>query len=394
LQVLVSHLTPLNYQVTTAQHGEQCLDLINGGLRPDLILLDVMMPGLNGYEVCRKLRERHSINDLPIIFLTARGQESDTLEALQAGGSDFVRKPFVKAELMARIALHSRLARYSRVTGRFVPWKGLEWLGYKSVLDIRLGEAVDMDLTVLFSDLRDFTQITELMPPRDIMRMINSYIGATAHVISDCGGMIDKFLGDGMMALFRSPADGIKAAVLLSAAVNQYNLAHRAGGKRAALSCRVALNSGAVTFGPVGYQDRLDITPISSMINAASRMDGLAKEYGASIIAAEAMVLAANVDQKQIPYRRLGNGHIRGQKESIPIVEILAGDPEAVRERKLASRTAFEACVHFLNEGSISRALEGFLALAQQYPEDQAIRYLLDRCQVLIKKMVDDSRAA
>jgi two-component system sensor histidine kinase ChiS len=346
---------------------------------------------MTGYEVCRRLRQNHSLNDLPVVFLTAKNQESDMLEALQAGGNDFISKPFRKAEVLARVGLHSRLASYARMTGRFVPWRGLEWLGYKSILDVRLGDAVDLDLTVMFTDLRDFTSITADMAPREIMRMINSYIRATAPVVARHGGLIDKYIGDGMMAIFRSPADAIRAAIKLIETVNEYNSANRSGGRRPGLTCRVALNSGGVTYGPMGYEERIELTPLSNVVNVASRLDGLAKVFGATLVAAEHMLASAPTD---LPFRRLGSVSIRGRQEKLRLVEILAGETSDSLRRKIESRAEFEGNVELLESGQVSRALDGFLILARRDPGDQAVRYFLDQCRSQLASLVNTVDAA
>ncbi len=115
LQVLVNQLSPRNYRVARAQNGQEALDLIGKGLKPDVVVLDVMMPRMTGYEVCRKLRETYPASNLPIIMLTAKTQERDITEGLVAGANDYVTKPFSKNELLQRINTHIAIARSSEI---------------------------------------------------------------------------------------------------------------------------------------------------------------------------------------------------------------------------------------------------------------------------------------
>jgi len=142
-----------------------------------------------------------------------------------------------------------------------------------------------------------------------------------------------------------------------------------------------------VTYGPMGYEERLELTPLSDVINVASRLDGLAKVLGATLIAAEHLITAAGV-ATDLPYRRLGRFSIRGRKEQIALAEILAGDDPLVISRKIASRELFEANVKLLEDDQVSRALDGFLALAKLDPEDMAVRHFLDRCQARVSALV------
>ncbi|HEY9837333.1 MAG TPA: CHASE2 domain-containing protein, partial [Vampirovibrionales bacterium] len=135
LQVLANTLSLQNYAITRAANGPKALEIIENGFKPDLILLDVMMPRMTGYEVCEKIRQQFPAIDLPIVMLTAKNQVSDLVEGFNAGANDYLMKPFNKNELLTRIKTHIRLAKINAAYGRFVPHDFLEFLGQESIVD-------------------------------------------------------------------------------------------------------------------------------------------------------------------------------------------------------------------------------------------------------------------
>ncbi|MEM9770905.1 MAG: response regulator, partial [Cyanobacteria bacterium P01_D01_bin.73] len=178
LQVLENHLAFNGYQVTLATSGDEALEKITaaeGGF--DLVLLDVMMPKLSGYDACKQLRERFGPQELPIVMLTAKSQLSDLIAAFQCGASDYLTKPFIKDELLARIKTHVRLARINTSYQRFVPDEYLKFLNRESITEVKLGDHVSREMAVMFSDIRSFTPRAELMTPDESFRFINDYLG-------------------------------------------------------------------------------------------------------------------------------------------------------------------------------------------------------------------------
>ena len=133
----------------------------------DLVLLDVMMPKMSGFEVCERIRERFSPAELPVILLTAKNRVSDLVNGFSAGANDYLTKPFASDELLARVNVHLELAKISDSYARFVPRQFLEQLGKERIIDVALGDQVQREMTVLFSDIRDFTRLPEGMTPAE-----------------------------------------------------------------------------------------------------------------------------------------------------------------------------------------------------------------------------------
>ena len=150
LQALVNFLTLAKYNVATAADGQEALDYLGSGQPCDLVLLDVMMPKMSGFDVCQRIRERFSAADLPVILLTAKNRVSDLVNGFGAGANDYLTKPFARDELLARVSVHLELATISDSYARFVPRQFLEQLGRDRIIDVALGDQVQREMTVLF----------------------------------------------------------------------------------------------------------------------------------------------------------------------------------------------------------------------------------------------------
>ncbi|WP_364300783.1 response regulator [Moorena sp. SIO4A5] len=141
-QVISNYLSMENYAIATATNGLEALEILSSRFQPDLILLDVMMPRMTGYEVCEKIRQKFLPSELPVIMLTANNQVSDLVEGFTCGVNDYLTKPFYKHELLARIKSHLRLYKITSAYGKFVPHDFLRFLGYDSIVDVKLGNYV------------------------------------------------------------------------------------------------------------------------------------------------------------------------------------------------------------------------------------------------------------
>ncbi len=227
LQVVANHLLLQRYTVIQAANGMEALTEIQNGLRPDLIILDVMMPKMSGYQVCKKIREQFPASEMPIVMLTAKNQVSDLVEGLGAGANDYLSKPVLKNELLARIKTHIELSKINTAYGRFVPHEFLRFLERDSIVDLRLGDQVQKEMSILFADIRSFTTLSEEMSPKQNFDFINSYLSRVGPVIRKHKGFIDKYIGDAVMALFPEAAeDALRAAIEMQEQVSLYNI-HR-----------------------------------------------------------------------------------------------------------------------------------------------------------------------
>ncbi|NJL91398.1 MAG: response regulator, partial [Coleofasciculaceae cyanobacterium SM2_1_6] len=208
LQVISNYLRQYDYAIAQALNGKEALDIIYNGFTPDLILLDVVMPEMSGYELCQQIRQQFPADELPIIMLTGRGQVSDLVEGLNLGANDYLTKPISKNELLARISTQLYLSQLNLAYSRFVPRQFLQLLQKDSILDVQLGDQVQKEMSILFADIRDFTTLSEQMSLPENFKFINSYLSRMEPEIIANHGFIDKYIGDALMALFSGSAHG------------------------------------------------------------------------------------------------------------------------------------------------------------------------------------------
>ena len=338
-QVLANHLASGKYAITQALNGEEALQSLEREGTFDLVLLDIMMPRMSGYEVCQKIRAIYPRNELPVIMVTAKNQVADLVEGFSSGANDYLAKPFSKDELLARIRTHLDLLNINTAYSRFVPNEFLRTLGRESILDVHLGDQIQGTMTVLFSDIRSFTTISEGMTPQENFTFLNDYLKQVIPPIRMNHGFIDKYIGDAVMAIFPdTPEDAVKAAIGMLRELEAYN---RKDKLKCALRIGVGLHTGTLMLGTIGDDARMDGTVISDTVNLASRLEGLTKRYGASLIVSEQTLEAMdNVEQYQT--RFLGRIQVKGKTAAVGVYEMYDGDPQPVQELKQSTSSEFE----------------------------------------------------
>jgi class 3 adenylate cyclase/HAMP domain-containing protein len=278
--------------------------------------------------------------------------------------------------------LEKLLAAY----GRFVPHDVLRLLGKDSILDVRLGDQVQRDMTVLFSDIRSFTTLSEQMTPAENFAFINSYLSRVGPVIRAENGLIDKYIGDAVMALFPTRADhAVKASLVMLQTVREYNIHRRQRGFDS-IRIGVGLHTGPLMLGTVGEEQRMDATVISDTVNLASRLEGLTKYYEATLIVSEATLLALN-NRNDFGFRFLDEVQVKGKTESIRIYEIYEADSAAVVEARRSGMSAYVEAVRHYRRGRFAEARELFEGLAAG-GLDGAARIYMQRCT---ERLSDDS---
>lgn len=166
---------------------------------------------------------------------------------------------------------------------RFVPWESLKMLNYNSIHDVKIGDGIEKNMSILFSDIRGFSSLSETMKPNEILKFLNAYFGRLSPIIKKYNGTIDKFLGDGIMARFVNPQDSVTAAIEIQRELHRYNLERRLE-NRALISAGIGISTGQVVTGPLGFDGRMEITVISDNVNKASRIEGLCGKLEVQII--------------------------------------------------------------------------------------------------------------
>jgi PAS domain S-box-containing protein len=381
LQVLINHLSQQNYSLTQASNGAEALAAIEQGLKPDLILLDVMMPRMTGYEVCQKIREKFPANEVPILMLTAKNQVKDLVEGLSIGANDYLTKPISKNELLARIKTHLRLSNLNIAYGRFVPHEFLQLLNKESIVDVSLGENVQQTMSILFSDIRDFTTLSESLTPEDNFKFINAYLSRMESAIQENNGFIDKYIGDAIMALFSGNADdALKAGIGMLNRIVEYNQ-HRANSGYVPIKIGIGINTGSLMLGTVGGKNRMDGTVISDAVNLASRLESLTKSYGVSLLISQQTFLDLH-DPNEYSIRFIEKVKVKGKSQAVTVFEVFDGDEPKIKEGKLATKTIFEEGLLLYQQHFMRDAGQRFEDVLRINPMDTVAQIYLDRSQV------------
>jgi adenylate cyclase len=259
---------------------------------------------------------------------------------------------------------------------RFVPREFLNMLNKESILHIRLGDQVELDMAVMFCDIRQFTSLSEQMKPGENFNFINSYLSRISPVIREHGGFIDKYIGDGIMALFPgSPRDALDAAYALLQTLDEYNLGRINAGYQE-IKVGIGINYGRLMLGTIGEEHRLEGTVISDTVNLASRLEQLTKLFSTDVIISERLADCLGEDDASA-IRRLGRIRVKGKSEPVSIYEVLdPGDP-AGGELK----AEFEAALDAYLSGGFDSAREALTAYLARSPEDQAAVFYLKRLE-------------
>jgi two-component system sensor histidine kinase ChiS len=368
LAILAHHLGRGRYDVTQTDNGADALKLV-ATQHFDCIVLDVMMPRMTGYEVCREIRKEYPAHQLPILLLTAKNQELDLVQGFDSGANDYLIKPFGKKELLSRINTHVTLAQKNVAYGRFVPHEFLRLLGKDDVVDVEIGDQVQKDLTVLFCDIRGFTALSEGMSGAQTFRFLNQLFERIAPVVRECGGFIDKYIGDAVMALFPgSPRDALNAAMRIVEEVAAYNAAHVIENDGTPVSVGIGVHSGITMLGTVGEAERMEGTVISDTVNLASRIEGITRPLGTNVLASDDAL--KDLAGPYLARRALGQVRVKGRKGHIGVWELGRDDDGS-----------FAHALALWTEGDLAHATTAFEALHESQPHDGPVAFYLRQCR-------------
>jgi class 3 adenylate cyclase len=311
IRLLEAVLAPKGYELLTAGSGEEALDVLTR-CQPDLILLDIVMPGIDGFEVCRRVRSDPTTAFLPVVMITASG-DKEKIQAIEVGADDFVTKPFDQAELLARVRSLLRIKGYHDTIER----QAAELAAWNAELEARVEAQVDelertgrlrrflspqladlivssgdesllethrREITVVFCDLRGFTAFAERSEPEEIIAVLNEYHDALGDLIFRFEGTLQGFTGDGLVVFFNDPLpcpDAPQRAVQMAVAMRNrvQQLAEGWARRGQELGFGVGVAQGYATLGRIGFEGRFDYAAIGSVVNLAARLCAEAKPW-------------------------------------------------------------------------------------------------------------------
>lgn len=377
-QVLKNYLSEDQYLVTSVMSGQEAMEAIDLGVKFDMVLLDVMMPRMSGYEVCKKVREKYLASELPIIMVTAKNQIQDLVEGLSVGANDYIAKPFSKNEFLARVKTQLDLHRIFDVAGKFVPNEFIQTLGRERITEVLSSDHIEKEVTIFYSDIRGYTTLSEKMTPEENYRFISSFNLRLGPIIRKNHGFVNRYLGDGFLAIFQQGSDtALQAAIDIQRKINEYN-EERKRKKRQPIKIGIGFHTGPLIMGIIGDQVRMDTAIVSDTVNTAARIEGLTKYYKANILFSEDSL--QKMPEALTPdMRYLGKVQVKGKQEPLGIYECFAGDLSVIRDKKIETLDQFKHGLNQYFNREFADAASIFQKILKLNPEDGPARLLLSK---------------
>jgi adenylate cyclase len=291
---LISELLRDHYKVKIAVSGERALKVATAETAPDIILLDIMMPEMDGYETCRRLKANTETTNIPVIFLTAKSEVEDEIKGFELGAVDYITKPISPPTLLARVRTHLALSERN-ATLRSLSERLSHYLSpqvYKSIFEGVQDTSIQAKrkkLTIFFSDIKDFTQTTESMEAEDLTYLLNKYFSEMSKIALSYGATIDKFIGDAMLMFFGDPQTKgvredalqcVRMAVAMQQRMADLQAIWLEKGYDKPFRMRIGINTGFCNVGNFGSDQRMDYTIIGAEVNLAARLEQIGEPDG------------------------------------------------------------------------------------------------------------------
>ena len=318
----------LGHAAETANNGAEALEMLRSRVGYDLVLLDILMPGMNGHEVLSKMKADETLRDIPVIVISALDEMDSIVKSIELGAEDYLAKDFKKALLRARISacLEKKQLRdavvqqrdfISEIFGRYVP----ESIARAVVEQKGTLAPVRTVATILYTDIAGFTTAAESLSPDAVFGMLNDYFPAVIEPIHKYGGVINQFQGDAMLVTFNIPvADHRHADNALLAARAIQSITREQTFAGISLKTRIGINSGEVIAGNVGSGERINYTVHGDAVNLAARLEQLNKQYGTDVLVSESTV---ELLHDQYNFSPIGEVDIRGKRKSVLIHQLM-----------------------------------------------------------------------
>ena len=309
--LLTARLGAEGYETTEAENGERALAVAHE-VAPDVVLLDVMMPKIDGFEVCRRMKGDPTLGFVPVVMVTARTDSKDVVTGLNAGADEYLTKPIDHAALVARVRSMLRIKElHDRVEAQAV-----ELASWNRMLEQRVAEQLEQiervsrlkrflspqiaklilssstyeplashrrQVTIVFGDLRGFTAFAEIAEPEEVMAVMREYHATLGSIIHEFEGTLERFLGDGIMVIFGDPIpcpDPCERAVQMAVARRGRlsELSSKWRRERHELGFGVGIAYGYATLGAIGFEDRSEYSAIGTVVNLAARLCAEARD--------------------------------------------------------------------------------------------------------------------
>lgn len=329
-QLVMDIVTAMGHDVVASTDGREALQDVHAHM-PDLAILDVDMPGINGFDLCQIIKRDTKTSHIPVLMLTARADVDNKVHGLGLGADDYLPKPFNPRELMARIETRLRAKHESdhlrsnqemilQTFSRFVSASVVDQLLNDPSL-VQLGGTLQ-EVTVLFADLEGFTALSENLDPQKLLSILNKYHALVVNIIQGYQGTIDKFLGDGVMALFNTPLpqpDHAQLAVEAALAIrHQLSEFHQQVEPEERMKINFGIHTGMAVVGNVGTLDIMNYTAVGDTVNLASRLQDLS--HNSQILISDSTYKHVH---DRIKANEIGKIHVKNRVEAVMTYEVL-----------------------------------------------------------------------
>lgn len=388
------------FAVIEAENGQVALSLLKTA-KPDGILLDVEMPGLNGFEVCAEIRKIPDFRYTPIMMVTGLEDYDSINKAFLAGATDFATKPInpdligYRVRYMIRTSSYfidlqiaekklekkvQEIEQYAVAATRFVPQDFLKILKKASIMEIEIGDSVEKEMSVLFLDIRSFTTLSERSTPVEIFNLLNSLMSYIDPPIIENKGFVDKYIGDAIMALFLDATDALQAAEHILIELAKFNTV-RERNKLPPVGLGLGINSGSLILGTVGFKDRMDCSVISDTVNVASRVESLTRTFGVDLLISEQTYNHLK-DPEKFHIRSLGSITVKGKSRPTKIYEVFNHNSPLEIQLKEEYAAMFQTALDHFEEKNFLEASSLFRQIISKNPKDLPAEYFFQHCAV------------
>ncbi len=406
------------YQILSATSGGEAIEAAKTSF-PDLVLLDVMMPDMDGFEVCDYFRKDEQLKTIPVIFLTALDDDQSRLRGLELMGDDYITKPFNMRLLIAKVASTLQLNQmrsqsavassealeqnsqdikqiseeFAQKFRLFVPEQYLERIAPQGVESIQIGNFREEQLTILFCDIRGFTTIAESQQASETYTWLNVFFEQMGACISSNSGFIDKYLGDAILAVFDRhhfhSQDALNAAIMMQKSLINFNENRHQLKLKEPLKVGIGIDTGIGMIGTLGSEFRMDSTVIGDVVNTASRLEGLTKVYGCPILVSQATVSQVKSNSDLFDLRLIDQVTPRGKQNAIDIYELFGNKNYVIFPNKLRTKKMFNEGIKAWKSKNLTQALSYFKQVIEQDTTDAVAQLYVERCQDQIKQIPD-----
>jgi len=362
------------FDIETVTSGAEALEvieeLIEDGIDVPVIISDEIMPEMRGHEFLSLAQKR--LPDSRKILMTGQAGTEAVVAAVNAAGLfHYIAKPWASVDLILTVerAVESHAALLDRrrrihTFHRFVPSGFLRLLDVDDPVDVEAGMAAEAAITVLFTDIQGFSGMSENAQPRDVLLSLNLVFGVLVPIIEARGGIVDKFIGDAVMAIFTNPDEATHAAVELVAAVDKLDT------PIGEIQLGVGVHQGRAVLGTVGTSDRIETTAIGDVVNTAARVESMTRVLGSQVLCTRAVAELVDIE-----LRYVGRFLTRGRRSKVGFYQPMAVHPEPLRTQIRGHSADFASVVDRMDDGGPPprAALDRYLQLV---PGDTVARAL------------------